>query len=200
MLQRLCIETIAVEYRQFKNLGYHEARLNKTRNELWGFSDTWDLAQMIRIPDSVSDALYKCRIAYGSEIDNVQWELYVPRIIKTIKLVYDNKIDYTYKYDKRPELNVLFEQRGDAHEILIIKNGMVTDTYVHNVALFDGSKWFTPDTCLLKGTQRASLLDKGIIKTCSISEKDLQKYSHIRLFNAMIGWEEAPVLEVSSML
>jgi 4-amino-4-deoxychorismate lyase len=200
MLQRLCIETIAVENRQFKNIRYHEARLNKTRSELWGYNDAWNLSKLIQIPAFVTDALHKCRIAYGSEVDNIRWEPYIARTIRTIRIVYDNEIDYTYKYDERTHLNALFAQRGNADEILIIKNGMVTDTYVHNVALFDGSKWFTPDTCLLKGTQRAGLLDNGMIEPCIIYEKDLQKYSHIRLFNAMIGWEEAPVLEVSSML
>lgn len=199
MLQRLCIETIAVENRQLKNLSYHEARLNKTRNELWGFSDLWNLDDLIDIPDSVSNGLYKCRIAYGSAVDNIQWEPYTARIIRSMRRVYDDGIDYTYKYDKRPELNALFAQRGDADEILIIKKGMVTDTYVHNVALFDGSKWFTPDTCLLKGTQRASLLDRGIIKSCPIAENDLPKYSHIKLFNAMIGWEEAPVIAIAHL-
>jgi 4-amino-4-deoxychorismate lyase len=199
MLQRLCIETIAVENRQFKNLAYHEARLNKTREDLWGLTDSWKLSELIEIPDSVSHGLYKCRVAYSEAVDNIQWEPYKARNIQSIKLVYDNEIDYTYKYDKRPELNVLFAQRGNADEILIIKNGMVTDTYVHNVALFDGSKWFTPDTCLLRGSQRASLLDRGIIETRSIAENDLYQYSHIKLFNAMIGWEEAPVIAIADL-
>jgi hypothetical protein len=29
-----------------------------------------------------------------------------------------------------------------------------------------------------------------------ISEKDLSKYSHIKLFNAMVNWENSPELAV----
>ncbi|WP_229254267.1 hypothetical protein [Dyadobacter sp. NIV53] len=160
----LCIETIAVENRQFKNLKYHEVRLNKTRNELWGYRDQWDLSAMIVIPDSVTHDLHKCRLAYGFEIDAVKWEPYSLRTINKIRLVYDDSVEYSYKYDQRPGLNQLFEQRKDADEILIIKQGMVTDSFYYNVAFFDGKKWLTPDTPLLPGTQRAFYLIQELLK------------------------------------
>ena len=196
MPQTLCIETIAVENRGFKNLEYHEARLNKTRRELWGYTDVWKLQDRLSIPDSLTNHLYKCRMAYHKEIDHIQWEIYHPRQILKIRKVYHNSVDYGFKYDQRPMLNQLFAQRGDADEILIIKNGMVTDSYVCNVAFLDGNNWFTPDTHLLPGTQRAQLLDLGIIQETSISEEALTKFSHIKLFNAMVTWEHAPVLPI----
>ena len=60
----LCFETICVENRQLKNLPYHEARLNKTRRELWGYDDNWDLSELLEIPDSVDGRMHKCRVAY----------------------------------------------------------------------------------------------------------------------------------------
>ena len=196
----LCIETIAVENRQFKNLKYHEARLNKTRNELWGYRDKWDLSAMIVVPDSVTNDLHKCRLAYGYEIDAIKWEPYSARTINKIQRVYHHSVDYSYKYDQRPELNLLYDQRKDADEILIIKQGMVTDAFYYNVAFFDGNKWYTPDTFLLPGTQRAFLLDSGIIKEAVIREEDIIKYSHIKLFNAMVDWGNAEVLDVKYIL
>jgi len=196
----LCIETIAVENRQLINLKYHEKRLNKTRNELWGYRDKWNLLEMIVIPDSISNDLHKCRLAYGFEIDAIKWEPYSVRTINKIQRVYHDTVDYSYKYDKREELNTLFAERKDADEILIIKQGMVTDSFYCNVAFLDGDKWYTPTTFLLPGTQRAFLLDSGIIEEAVISENDINKYSHIRLFNAMVNWENARVLDVKYIL
>ena len=200
MSQPLCIETIAVENRQFKNLAYHEARLNKTRKELWGYEGEWSLKEMLTTPDFVTDDLHKCRLAYGKDVDNINWELYRPRTIRRIKKVYHDSVYYSFKFDQRPELNELFGQREEADEILIIKRGMVTDAFYCNVAFLKDERWYTPDTYLLPGTQRAFLLDSGIVEEASISEEDVDKYSHIRLFNAMVGWENAWELEVGCIV
>ncbi|TLU98189.1 aminotransferase class IV [Dyadobacter luticola] len=199
MSHTLCIETICVENRQLKNLSYHEARLNKTRQELWGYTDRWDLSEMLILPDCVDNEIHKCRVAYGKEIDNIKWEPYNFRTIRKIQIVHDDTIDYNYKYNNRDELNTLFAQRGDADDILIIKNGMVTDSFYCNVAFSDGSKWFTPKTYLLPGTQRAFLLDAGVIEEAEISEGDIGKYQEIRLFNAMVGWERAATLSIDAI-
>ncbi|SEJ43946.1 4-amino-4-deoxychorismate lyase [Dyadobacter sp. SG02] len=193
----LCFETICVENRQLKNLSYHEARLNKTRRELWGYDDNWDLSELLAIPDLVDERMHKCRVAYAKEIDNIKWEPYSRRTIRKIKRVYHDEIDYRYKYDNRDTLNALYAQRGDADEILIIKKGLVTDSIFCNVAFFDGSRWFTPASPLLPGTQRAFLLDEGIVETAEIRESDIEAFSQIRLFNAMVDWAHAAALDVS---
>lgn len=196
MSQPLCFETICVQDRQLLNLSYHENRLNKTRREFYGFGDLWKLSELITIPDFVTEQPHKCRFAYAENVDNIKWEPYHPRTIAKIQKVYDDTVDYAYKYNDRGNLNFLYEQRKYADDILIIKNGMVTDTNFCNVAFHKNGKWFTPDTPLLPGTQRAFLLDSGIIEETSISEEDIQNFSHIRLFNAMVNWENSPVIDV----
>lgn len=193
----LCFETICVENRQLKNLSYHEARLNKTRRELWGYHDNWDLAKMLEIPELIDHTIHKCRVAYSRDIDNIKWEPYSRRAVRKIQRVYHDGIDYRYKYDNRDALNTLFAQRGDADEILIIKKGMVTDSNFCNVAFWDGGRWLTPANPLLPGTQRAFLLDEGIIETAEIHESDIPAFSQIRLFNAMVDWAHAATLDVS---
>lgn len=193
----LCFETICVEHRQLKNLSYHEARLNKTRRELWGYDDNWDLAKLLPVPDHVDDTMHKCRIAYGRAVDNIKWEPYSRREIRKIRRVYHDEIDYRYKYDDRDTLNALYAQRGDADEILIIRKGLVTDSNFCNVAFLDDDRWLTPASPLLPGTQRALLLDQGIIETADIRESDIGSFSRIRLFNAMVDWANAATLDVS---
>ncbi len=199
MLLNQCIETMAVVNRQIQNITYHNGRLNKTRKELWAFKDIWNLAE-IKIPDLVTNVKHKLRITYSKEIETMQWSVYEPREVFKIKKVYTPKIDYNYKYADRQALTSLFEQREDADEILIIHNSMVSDSFYGNVALFDGEAWFTPNTPLLAGTQRAFLIQNGFIKAKRISESDLKHYTHIRIFNALIDWENAPTLEIGMVV
>ncbi|MCF2446169.1 aminotransferase class IV [Dyadobacter sp. CY345] len=196
MSQPLCFETICVKNRLIQNIAYHQARLNKTRAELFGLHDKWELSEIISIPNFVDNEPHKCRLAYADQIDNIKWERYIPRTIRKIRKVYDDTIDYSYKYNDRTALNSLYEQREDADEILIIKNGKVSDTLYCNVAFLKDGRWYTPDTPLLPGTQRAFLLDSGIIEEAEISENDIQAFDQIRLFNAMVSWENAAILEV----
>lgn len=195
-----CFETICFENHTFRNLEYHQARLDRTRLNLYGLKPDWKLTDVLQIPEDLSDIKYKCRISYSKEPEKIEWTTYVPREINQIQRVYDGHIDYTFKYENRQTLNSLYAQRGKADEILIIKNGLVTDSAFCNVALYDGDKWYTPAKPLLVGTQRTFLLDSGILTERKITENDLRNYSHIRLFNAMVYWEIAPTLSTAMIL
>ena len=200
MPQVPCFETICFENHRFRNLEYHQARLDRTRLNLYGLKSDWKLSDVIQIPDNLKNIKYKCRVSYSEKPGEIEWSAYTPREISKIKKVYDDDIDYTFKYENRDELNALYAQKQDAEEILIIRKGMITDSAFCNVALFDGKKWCTPSRPLLIGTQRSFLLDSGIIFEKEIKENDLSQYSHIRLFNAMIPWDIAPELATSLIL
>lgn len=196
-----CFETICVQHRQFSNLlPYHEARLNHTRRELWNIATPLDLRESLKIPDFVGEEKHKCRVTYGPEILNIEWERYLPRPIKSLQLVQGDMIEYTYKYKNRDLLNRLYVRRGDCDDVLIVKNGLIADTSYANVALFDGTSWYTPEVPLLPGTQRAFLLDEGVLIPREIKVGDLARYSSVKLFNAMLDWKEAPELEIDSVL
>ncbi|MCA1759522.1 MAG: aminotransferase class IV, partial [Bacteroidales bacterium] len=85
----------------------------------------------------------------------------------------------------RERLNLLFEKRGICDDIIIVKNGCITDSSFANIVFFDGVKWWTPDTPLLPGTQRAKLLEENKIFECRITPKDISIYSKVGLINAM---------------
>lgn len=80
---------------------------------------------------------------------------------------------------------MLFHSRQAHDEILIIKNGLVTDCFYYNVAFWDGKDWLTPKSPLLGGTARARLLDKGIIREADINAKIINSFEKICLFNAL---------------
>ena len=62
-----------------------------------------------------------------------------------------------------------------------------------------GGRLYTPDTCLLEGTRRQSLLDVGRIQARPIRVEDIGHFQRVLLVNAMIGLEDAirvPVVNI----
>jgi 4-amino-4-deoxychorismate lyase len=99
-------------------------------------------------------------------------------------------LDYHLKYADRSALARLLQRRDDCDEILIVRDGAITDTSYSNVAFFDGRKYVTPDTFLLNGTRRQYLLGTGVLTECRITPSDLGGFERVVLINAMLGIED----------
>lgn len=190
------IETIKLLDKRLHNLHYHNMRANQARHEVLGASDIVDLAQYVSIPDDIGRGIYKCRVTFGHTVAAVEISPYRRKKIKSLKLVNGGDIDYHYKYADRSAINALFDQRDNSDDILIVKNGIITDTSYANVAFFDGSEWYTPSTPLLKGTKRQQLLDEGRIRLAVIRQSDLTDFSECVVFNAMVDFEIARSIPV----
>ena len=98
-------------------------------------------------------------------------------------------LDYSYKYADRSALNALLEAHSHYDDILIEKEGFLTDTSIANIAFYDGSQWFTPKHPLLEGTMRTKLLDEGFLQIKEIRREDIPSYTQVALMNAMIGFK-----------
>lgn len=190
------IETIRIENGKALNLGFHNYRFNKTRRDIFECNLPVNLADYIR-PGEYTERT-KCRIEYQDEVEKVEYQPYTIRPVKSLRMVTSDGLDYTYKSSNRQKLDELFKQKGEADDILIIRDGFLTDTSIANIALWNGEQWETPEKPLLEGTMRASLLGKRLIVPAVIHPQDLSRYSLIRLFNAMIGFGEIeiPVEEI----
>lgn len=182
------IETVRIENGELHNVERHNMRMNAVRKEVWGTNDC------LKLEDYVQAHSYKertrCRVTYGMEIESVEYFPYQIRPVHSLQLVDGGDIDYRMKHADRTDLNELFSHRSEADEILIVRNGLLTDTSIANIALWDGSCWYTPALPLLGGTQRAYLLDQGIISTRNIRVEELSCFQKIRMFNAMIDFGE----------
>lgn len=185
-MSRALLETIRCENGRPSHLTYHQQRIDRSLKQL-GYSLHIDLASLIKVPD---DALYRCRIVYDETSIDITFIPYQKRVIRTLQLVQADDLDYALKYADRRDLDRLFAQKSDADDILIVKNGLITDTSIANIAFFDGTKWLTPANPLLKGTTRARLLDEKKIFESDISISDLEKFTGFALMNAMIGFDE----------
>ena len=185
------LETIKLENGKLVNLSYHNQRFNKARRELFSLPEQ-DLTELIQIPEDCTQGLFRCRVLYGQEIEKVEFIPHHPRIMTSLKVVHDDSIDYTYKYADRTQLQKLYDQRENADEIIIVKNGSVTDCFIGNLVFFDGKNWLTPDQPLLRGTQRQRLLELGLIKEARITEHELFNFELAGVINVFYDLGNMP--------
>ena len=182
------IETIRIEDGRIHNLPYHNRRMNETRRNVLHQTATLDLSDYIR-PGNYRERT-KCRVEYDKVMLRVDYAAYRIRPVSSLRLVVDDEADYRYKSTDRSVLDRLFACREAEDDVLVVRKGLLTDTSICNIALWNGKQWVTPSAPLLTGTKRASLLDQGEIVAGNIRPEDLPGYSRIRLFNAMIEFGE----------
>ena len=181
----LLLETIRIEDGEIHNLSYHQDRCTQSRRILFHSRDVLDLSSIIVAPKV---GLFRCRILYGENLHSIEYIPYIPKEIQRLKIV-SSDIEYSLKYANRDALNALLESNKDVDEVIIEKNGYLSDTTISNIAFFDGKQWLTPVKPLLEGTMRAKLIDEGFLHAKEIKKEDLQNYSQVALMNAMIGFK-----------
>lgn len=181
-------ETIRCEDFEVFHLEYHQKRVAHT------IGLNLNLAEYIYPP---SNKCLRCKLIYDeSGVLEVNFFPYQKREIQNFKVLLDDDIEYSKKYLHRNEIDALFEKKENADEIIIVKNGLVTDTSIANIALFDGDNWITPKKPLLYGTTRERFLCNKEIIERDISVQMLHNAQKIALMNAMIGFD---VLETYSL-
>ena len=192
------VESIKLLDGKFHNLPAHQQRMNRSLQALYGVSPP-DLEQWLHKNPFPSKGLFKCRIIYDEFSQHVNFSPYVPKVINRIKVIEDNTIEYAHKFVDRNAIDRLFLQRGDCDDVLIVKNGRVTDCSFSNIVFRKDDQWFTPDTPLLEGTMRQRLLDENLIKSREIRGGDIRSFDTVRIINAMLEFE-SPEIEVSAIV
>lgn len=192
-------ETIKCENGVLFNLEFHQKRFSEARTNIFKSIEALNLHEVIEIPDFAKVGLFRCRITYHNQISKIEFIPHTFRTIKSLKVVEDNSIEYHLKFADRKNLDILFEQRGSCDDIIIVKNGCITDTSHSNLVFFDGFNWVTPDTPLLKGTQREKLLQGKKITEKRITPTDLGRYSLAGLINAMNEFDKMPVISIKNI-
>lgn len=193
------LETIKCTDGRLENLEFHQARFSHARKLKFDAEDEISLEQQIQLPDFAKTGLFRCRVIYGQQIEKIEFIPHVYRVVNSLQLVVDNNIDYNFKYADRKNLEQLFEKRDKCDDIIIVKNGLITDSFSANLVFFDGKKWWTPDTPLLRGTQREKLLAEGRINETRITLASLSDFTKVGLINAMSDFEKMPNLEIKSI-
>lgn len=181
------IETVLVKNGKIQNLNYHLKRMKKTakffkwkmKNEKWKIEN-----EELKIDNA------RVRITYSYEgIRNIEIFPLKKRTFKKFKLVKIN-YNYNFKYKNRKKFSILHSQFPEFDEFILIKNNLITDTTISNLAFFTGNEWITPKYPLLKGTKKEELLKKGFLKEENIHIYDLPYFKKMAMINAIIGFQE----------
>jgi len=194
----LLFETIKVKDGCFCNLHYHSERMNNARRMLLHSQSDIDLLSILTLPENCKTGVFKCRVEYGKNIQESIFTPYQIRKIETLQMVIDNEIDYQFKYADRACFEDL-KRKSKADEILIVKNGFITDTSFSNIIFFDGNNWITPSTPLLQGTKRREMLEKGIIFEKEIRPANLKSFTKAKLINAMLDIADGGEIEIGNI-
>ncbi len=180
------IETIQIKNGRILNPDLHRERARETILYHFGVVRELPFESLITgISPELQETL-KLRVLYGKDIEEYTIEPYKRRDICKIKLSEGGDIDYSYKYEDRSQLESLLLRKGDSDDVLIIKNGFVTDTSFSNVVFREGNNFYTPSTCLLNGIKRRQMIRDGLVSVRDIRVEDVIKYRECFLINAFL--------------
>ncbi|MGH1601536.1 aminotransferase class IV [Campylobacter majalis] len=173
-------ETIKLVNGEVFHLSYH---LRRMLNSL-GFVPKFNLKQVLKTDKK---GLVRAKVIYhkSGELVKVEFFEYKMREFSEFKLV-DIDFSYDKKYLIRDDIDAA---KGKNNEIIMIKNGLITDTSIANIAVFDG-EWLTPKDPLLNGTTRTRLINEGMLKECDIDVNMLMNAKKFAIMNAMIDFFE----------
>ncbi len=192
-LETICILNGVPQY-----LDWHQRRVDATMQHFYPeHHHTWTLISCIDVPSEFQSGLVRCRILYDAHYFSIHYFPYIPKTISTLKLVEAPvSFDYRYKYADRKIIENLFELRGEAEDILMTRDGWITDTSIANIAFEKNGRWYTPSIPLLAGTTWKRLVSSGILISSPIHFTQLHMFNSFKLFNAMNDWS----LENTSMV
>jgi 4-amino-4-deoxychorismate lyase len=192
------IESVCVRNGRVERAEYHLRRIERSLRDHCGKGGVdlfWPWFEGVKFPQK---GVFKWRFEYGVK-GIIRSELipYERVPITTLRMVAGDHLSYDYKYADRSGIEALFAQRSGADDILIVKNGYLSDTSYANVVLWNGRDWHTPLQPLLKGTRRASLLDSGAITESNIAADRVWEYKRLRLINAMLPFSELAEITIT---
>jgi len=194
------IETIKIQNGTPMNLQSHQERLDDSYQKIYKSESGFILNDIISVPKEFTSGIVKLRFLYNRKSFKIEYQNYIKKKIKTLKIIHDNNIYYPLKFTDRSCLAQLLKQKQNCDDILIIKNGMITDSSYTNIVFFDSKEWITPTTPLLQGTAITKLIKENKIKEKPIKLEDISKFKSFKLINAMIDFEEQKALDIKNII
>lgn len=179
--QELYFETIKCIDGDVFHLEYHNKRIANT------IGKNINLQEYIY---PISEKLLRCKVIYSKdEIIDITYYEYEKKQLSAFQLIEDNDIEYKFKYLDRSDIDEL-SKKSCYDDIVIIKNGYVTDTSIANIAVYKNNQWFTPKIPLLFGTTRNRLIEEDFLKEYPLKVSDLKSIDRFAIMNAMVGFQE----------
>lgn len=198
------LETIYIKGGLPRHLDWHQRRVEATLKYCYptefANEEPFQLEEILSACSPPGQGVYRCKVAYDFHTLSVEFFPYQSRIVNSLHLIEAPAgYDYSFKYAERLILEELYAQRGSADDILITKDGWITDTSIANIAFRKEDRWYTPSIPLLAGTTWKRLVKAGIITPRPIHQDDVGRYDAFKVFNAMNDWEEVAEVKVRGM-
>lgn len=194
----LFIESICVKAGRIRNIALHQKRFEQTQQAFFDKQSSINLKQLIKRQNPPNSGTYKYRIVYAENIKEIKFIPYQIKTFQTFRVCVEDEVEYAYKSLDR-EIFKRLKSAVQTDEIIMVKNGKVTDTSFSNLVFFDGKDWVTPKSYLLNGVMRQSLLLQAKIKEKEIEFSDIKKFTSFKLINAMMNLEESPNYMISAI-
>ncbi|MEP6646094.1 MAG: aminotransferase class IV family protein [Saprospiraceae bacterium] len=196
------LETICIRDGEPQHLEWHQRRVNATLQNFYPVHHhAWLLESCLDVPPEFQKGLVRCRIVYDVHVLSIHYFLYIPKIINSLKVVEGSAgMDYRYKYSDRTTIEELYNLRADADDILIIKDGWVTDTSIANIAFHKNGRWYTPVIPLLAGTTWKRLIVTGILIPKPIHQTEIMSFDFFKTINSMNDWDQSLACPVSNIV
>jgi len=184
-------ESIRVKDGIAENLSLHQLRVNKTLKSFDASNHSIELASVIQELVLPEEGLFKLRISYDLNGNyEAKCNPYQYKQIQHFALVDIKGHRYDYKYENRDWINEALSLSGK-DEVMMHDGGLIKDCSYTNIVFYDGVNWFTPATPLLEGTQRAKLIEAGVIQPKAMYVQDIPSFQKFKCINAMLDWDTA---------
>ena len=196
----LLFESIKIENGKIFLTEFHQKRMDKTFKRFYYKKNPWKLKQIfsqIKVP---LIGIYKMKFNYSEKKYKIEFKKYLLKKTAKIKCYEINDFTYSFKFSDRRKIEYFYTKKLDCQDILMIKNGYLTDTSYCNIILFDGFSWFTPEKPLLEGVQREKLLESKMISKTKIKLNEINDFKQFKLINAMIKFEDYLPQNVSNII
>ncbi len=192
-------ESICVENYQIKLSEFHQKRMDNSYLKLFNVKNKWSIKKIFESLKIESKNKYKLRINYSQSKYSISLNKYFKKKIRSLQCLELNDYSYDLKYTDRSIIDKNYKLKSLSDDILIIKNGLVTDSSYCNIVFFDGLSWVTPKYPLLKGVQRNFLLKNKIIFKKKIKVSDISKYKSFVLINSMIEFNTNDAVNINKI-
>lgn len=137
------------------------------------------------------------------QIVNIEYIKYIEKNIETVAIINAEKLEYNLKFADRSEINKLINAHCD--ETIFVKNNLLTDFSIGNIAIKYNDIWQTPTKPLLKGTTRERYLRSGFLQEQDISLNEFMnlfnnKNLEIAIINSMLDFKQLKIKKLVNQI
>ncbi|BAF70577.1 aminotransferase class IV [Nitratiruptor sp. SB155-2] len=179
----LFFETVRIRNGEIYHIHYHNLRLNRTIQRHFPMRKSIDLRDFI---DPPQEGLYRCKIIYSDTVHSVEYFPYKAKSFHAFTLV-PIDFEYSFKYLDRKNIETV-STSVSTDDAIFVKDGLLTDTSIANIAFLYKKSWITPKKPLLPGTTRMRLMEARKLQVADIEVDDLEKFEQMAIMNAMIDF------------